>query len=163
MTFEEFLRAEMGGLARFSGALCGDRHLAEDVLSDALLAASARWGRIARMEHPAAYVRRIVLTTYLSESRKRKRRRTDVTDDAAVLDRAGPDVLRTVEERDEIRRLLAGLSPPQRAAVVLRYLCDQPDQEIAAALGCSAATVRSHLSHARSAMRLAAATNEGRS
>jgi len=42
------------------------------------------------------------------------------------------------------------------AAVVLRYLMDQTDLEIAAALGCSTGTVRSHLSHGRSALRLAA-------
>jgi RNA polymerase sigma factor (sigma-70 family) len=163
MTFDEFLRAEMTGLARFSGALCGDRHLAEDVLSDALLTASGRWARIARMQHPLAYVRRIVLTTFLSEARRTQRRRTDVTADPAALDRAGADAYETVDRQDEIRRLLATLAPQQRAAVVLRYLLDQTDDEIAAALGCAPATVRSHLSHARSALRLTAATERRKS
>lgn len=160
MTFEEFLQAEMAGLTRFSGALCGDRHLAEDVLSDALLAASSRWGRIARMEQRSAYVRRIVLTTFLSETRRQRRRRTEPTADPAALDRADADAYRGVEERDQVRRLLVGLTPRQRAAVVLRYLCDQTDEEIAAALDCSAATVRSHLSQARASLRLAAAEEE---
>jgi RNA polymerase sigma factor (sigma-70 family) len=163
MTFDEFLRAEMTGLARFSGALCGDRHLAEDVLSDALLTTSGRWARIARMQHPLAYVRRIVLTTFLSEARRTQRRRTDVTADPAVLDRAGGDAYETVDRQDEIRRLLAALAPQQRAAVVLRYLLDQTDDEIAAALGCTPATVRSHLSHARSALRLTAAAERRKS
>src|SRR5256885_9356566 len=35
--FEDFLRGEMPGLAVFAGALTGDHHLAEDVLSEALL------------------------------------------------------------------------------------------------------------------------------
>jgi RNA polymerase sigma-70 factor (sigma-E family) len=156
MTFEEFLRAEMTGLTRFSGALCGDRHLAEDVLADALLVASTRWNRISGMEHPLAYVRRIVLTTFLSESRKAGRRRTEATCDPAVLEHPDADAYEAVDRRDQVRRLLSTLAPQQRAAVVLRYLLDQTDDEMADVLGCSPATVRSHLSHARSALRLTA-------
>ncbi|GAA1548815.1 hypothetical protein GCM10009827_081500 [Dactylosporangium maewongense] len=103
-----------------------------------------------------AYVRRIVLSTFLSDARKRQRRRTEVTADPAVLDRTDTDTYRAVEDREEVQRLLAGLTARQRAAVVLRYLYDQTDDEIAAVLGCSTATVRSHLSHARSALRLTA-------
>ncbi|MEU6098374.1 sigma factor-like helix-turn-helix DNA-binding protein [Streptomyces sp. NPDC047079] len=51
----------------------------------------------------------------------------------------------------------------QRVAVVLRHLLDQDDQEIAQALGCSSATVRSHLSQARAALRLSAHTLTERS
>jgi RNA polymerase sigma-70 factor (sigma-E family) len=156
LTFEEFLAAELPSLTRFAGALTGDRHLAEDVLSDALLVVSRRWGRIAGMDRPLAYVHRAVVTTFLSERRKAGRRRTDPVADQALLDRAEPDASDAVARRDFVARLLAGLPPQQRAAVVLRYLMDQTDQEIAAALGCSTGTVRSHLSHGRSALRLAA-------
>ena len=47
--------------------------------------------------------------------------------------------------------------PQQKAVVVLRYLLDEPDEQIAQALGCTQGTVRSHLSHARTALRLTAA------
>ncbi|RSM39404.1 SigE family RNA polymerase sigma factor [Actinoplanes sp. ATCC 53533] len=160
VTFDEFLRAEMAGLARFAGALTGDHHLAEDVLSDALMITSARWGRIGRMDNPVGYVRRVVVTTFLSERRKARRRRTEATADLNVLDRAGHDPHEAVHGRDAIERLLANLTAQQRAAVVLRYLFDRPDEDIAAVLSCSAATVRSHLSHARAALRLAAAPAE---
>jgi RNA polymerase sigma factor (sigma-70 family) len=133
------------------------------VLSDALLTASTRWGRIGRMEYRPAYVRRIVLTAFLSESRKTRRRRTEATSDMTLLDGAGGDAYLAVDQRDEVKRLLATLTPQQRAAVALRYLFDQTDDEIAAALNCSAATVRSHLSHARSALRLTVVKNRGRS
>lgn len=157
MTFDEFLSSEMGSLTRVAGALTGDRHLAEDVLSDALLLASTRWRRIARMDHPAAYVRRIVINVYLSEHRKARRRRTEPTAELGLLDRpSGEDPQATIESRDTVERLLAPLPPQQRAAVVLRYLFDQTDDDIAAALSCSTSTVRSHLSHARAALRLAA-------
>ena len=153
--FDDFLRAELAGLARFAGALTGDRHLAEDVLSDALLTVTSRWKRISAMEHPVAYVRRVVVTTYLSDRRRTHRRRTEPTDDTELLDRAGPDASETVVLRDQVAHLLARLSPRQRTAVVLRYLYDQSDEQIAETLDCAASTVRSHLSHARTVLRLA--------
>lgn len=41
--------------------------------------------------------------------------------------------------------LVAGLPPKQRAAVALRYACDLPHAEIAAALGCSPEAARRSL------------------
>ena len=164
MTFDEFVRAEMSALARFSGALTGDRYLAEDVLSDALVKVARRWRRISALDDPAAYVRRVLVTTYLDDRRKAQRRRTAPTDDVAVLDRSADAVRDTadvVADRAEVARLLSALPAQQKAAVVLRYLMDESDEQIAAALGCSTGTVRSHLSRARATLRLVAADGEG--
>ncbi len=156
MDFEEFIRAELGPLTRFAGALTGDRYAAEDMLSDALLKVASRWRRISRADDPAAYVRRVVINTYLSDLRKAKRRKTMVTSDSWLLDRPAPDMAADVAARQDVAALLARLPPQQRAAVVLRYLLDQTDDQIAAALNCSPGTVRSHLSRARATLRLAA-------
>ena len=161
MSFEEFVRAEMGALARFAGALTGDRYLAEDMLSDALVKVARRWRRISSLDDPAAYVRRVIVTTYLDDRRKAQRRQTTPSGDIEVLDRPAPDVAQAVVDRVEVARLLSGLPAQQKAAVVLRYLMDETDEQIAEALGCSTGTVRSHLSRARSALRLAAADGEG--
>ena len=164
MTFDEFVRAEMSTLARFSGALTGDRYLAEDVLSDALVKVARRWRRISALDDPAAYVRRVLVTTYLDDRRKAQRRRTAPTDEIAILERSADAVRDTadvVADRAEVARLLAALPPQQKAAVVLRYLMDESDEQIADALGCSAGTVRSHLSRARATLRLVAADGEG--
>jgi|SRR5215469_1556551 len=151
----------MGTLSRFAGALAGDRYLAEDMLSDALVKVARRWRRIGEMDDPAAYVRRVVVSTYIDDRRKVQRRRTAPTGDVALLDRPSPDAAQAVIERDEVARLLAVLPPQQKAAVVLRYLLDEPDERIAEALGCSTGTVRSHLSRARATLRLVAADGEG--
>ena len=45
----------------------------------------------------------------------------------------------------ELRDALAALPIRQRTAIVLRYLCDLDDVEIAAILKCRRATVRSHV------------------
>jgi RNA polymerase sigma-70 factor (sigma-E family) len=161
VTFDEFVRAEMSSLARFSGALTGDRHLAEDVLSDALVKVARRWRRISSLDDPAADVRRVLVTTYLDDRRKAQRRRTAPTDDLTILDRSARDAADVVVDRAEVARLLAALPPQQKAAVVLRYLMDESDEQIADALGCSAGTVRSHLSRARATLRLVAADGEG--
>jgi RNA polymerase sigma-70 factor (sigma-E family) len=161
VTFDEFVRAEMGSLARFSGALTGDRYLAEDVLSDALVKVARRWRRISSLDDPAAYVRRVLVTTYLDDRRKAQRRRTAPSADIEVLDHPAPDVADAVVDKAEVARLLAALPSQQKAAVVLRYLMDQTDEQIADALGCSAGTVRSHLSRARATLRLVAADGEG--
>lgn len=156
MTFDEFVRAELGALTRFAGALTGDRYLAEDMLSDALLKVATRWRRISKADDPAAYVRRVVVNTYISDLRKAKRRKTMVTSDDWVLDSPSPDMATEVVTRQEVAGLLAQLPPQQKAAVVLRYMLDQTDDQIADALNCSTGTVRSHLSRARAALRLAA-------
>lgn len=47
---------------------------------------------------------------------------------------------------------LAGLSPKQRASVVLHHLAGWPVAEVAEALGCAEATVRVHLHRGRAAL-----------
>ncbi|MER7277097.1 sigma-70 family RNA polymerase sigma factor [Dactylosporangium sp. NPDC000244] len=156
MTFEEFLVAELPGLTRFAGALTGDRDLGEDILADALLTVSAKWARISGTQRPLAYVRRVVVTTFLSDRRRAARRRTQPVGDPSLLDRAEPDVSDVVARRDFVAQLLTALPAQQRAAVVLRYLLDQTDDEIAQTLRCSTGTVRSHLSRARATLRMTA-------
>jgi RNA polymerase sigma-70 factor (sigma-E family) len=154
--FEEFVDGEFAALGRFAGALTGDRHLAEDLLAEALLKVSVRWHRVSRADSPAAYTRRVITRTYLSHQRRSVTRRESTSADGRLPEVAVADPADGVVARDEIRRLLERLSPQQRAAVVLRYQLDLPDAQIAAELGCSPATVRSHLSHARQVLRLAA-------
>jgi RNA polymerase sigma factor (sigma-70 family) len=49
------------------------------------------------------------------------------------------------EPDDEIWPAVGALPPKQRAAVALRYACDLPHAEIAAALGCSPEAARRNL------------------
>jgi len=154
--FEQFLATELTSLGRFAAVLTGDRQLAHDVLTDALMLASARWSRIADMDHPTAYVRRIVVTTFLTDRRRVARRRTDPTDDAALLDVACPDVAGRVDDRDQIHRMLEQLPDRQRAAVVLRYYLGLDDVAIGSELGASVGAVRTLISRALSGLRSSA-------
>jgi RNA polymerase sigma factor (sigma-70 family) len=155
--FEEFLAAELTALGRFAAVLTGDRQLAHDVLTDALMLASARWSRIADMEYPTAYVRRIVVTTFLTDRRRAARRRTQPTADAGLLDGACADPAGRVDDRDEIHRLLQQLPDRQRAAVVLRYYLGLDDAAIGTELGASVGAVRTLISRALAGLRSSAA------
>ncbi len=72
----------------------------------------------------------------------------------------GPVIDRTavVDDRDELERLLGLLPKQQRAAIVLRYYLDLPDDRISDLLDRTAATVRSHISQALVKLRIAART-----
>jgi DNA-directed RNA polymerase specialized sigma24 family protein len=61
----------------------------------------------------------------------------------------GPDV----ETRDLVRRALDRVPPRQRAVLVLRFLHDLPVAEVAVALGCSEATVKSQTRHGLTRLR----------
>jgi RNA polymerase sigma factor (sigma-70 family) len=63
-------------------------------------------------------------------------------DHAAVLD-----------SRQTLAAALAELPPKQRMALILRYVHDLSDGEIAAALGCRPGTVHGLLSRGRTALR----------
>lgn len=130
MKFDEFVRANMVALGKYCAVLTGDRHLAEDVLSDALITASARWDDIGQMKFPLAYVRRIVASTFVADRRRHHRRRntTPHTDPAASVTSPG-DPHGQLDDRDQLDRLLRTLTPTQRAAVVMRFYLDLPDTE----------------------------------
>jgi RNA polymerase sigma-70 factor, ECF subfamily len=53
------------------------------------------------------------------------------------------------EEAAKLDRCLAALSLRERTALLLRDVEDMPAQEVAKVLGCSPATVRSHIANAR--------------
>jgi RNA polymerase sigma-70 factor (sigma-E family) len=141
--FSEYVVARGPALERFAYVLSGDAHLAQDLVQIALLKAHRRWRWVARAEHPDAYVRRIVTTSYLDWRRRRSSGEAPV---AAVPDRAGPDVADGVVDRDQLHRALSTLSPRQRAVLVLRHYEGLDDAAIAAALGCGEVSVRTHAS-----------------
>jgi RNA polymerase sigma-70 factor, ECF subfamily len=67
--------------------------------------------------------------------------------DPADIDRIAADGAAT-DAAIDARRLLAALPEPQREVVVLRYLHDLGEDEVAEILGCPRGTVKSRLHHA---------------
>jgi len=153
-TFDQFAADRIDRLLRFATALTCDPHLAQDVVQEVLVRVRHKWARIGPLPARDQYVRRMIINEYLSWRRRKAARTVAATH--STLDELGTpsaDHATAVTERDAIRRQIARLPRKQRAALMLRYYCDRDDAEIAELLGCSAGTVRSHISRALSTLR----------
>jgi RNA polymerase sigma-70 factor (sigma-E family) len=150
MTFEEFAAARLPAVLKFAAVLTGDRGLAEDVVQEVLIRASARWQAI---ESPEAYVRKMIVNEYLTW--RRRSWRLVLSGRGSDIDGlATPDPAAGYAEREAMLAELTKLPRRQRAVVVLRYYEDLSDQEIADVLGCTPGTVRGHASRALAALRV---------
>jgi RNA polymerase sigma-70 factor (sigma-E family) len=137
--FAAFAAARSGALIRLAYVLTGDQHAAEDLLQTALAKAAARWGRI--HSAPEAYVRQIMYREQVSSWRRRARRREMTMAD--LPDRAAEVPATSEETRLSLQAALRALPAGKRAVLVLRYLEDLPEAQVADILGCSVGTVRS--------------------
>ncbi|HYG94366.1 MAG TPA: SigE family RNA polymerase sigma factor [Nocardioides sp.] len=150
--FVSYVEARTPALLRLAYLLSGDRHLAEDLVQEALAKAHRRWVTIAAADHPHAYVRRIVVTQHLGWRRRRASTELALPPESLPEGRGG-DPAGGVADRDATWRALAGLPARQRAVLVLRYYEDLPDEDIAATLGVAVGTVRSLASRAFARLR----------
>jgi RNA polymerase sigma-70 factor (sigma-E family) len=153
MTFEEFAATRLPAIVRFAAVLTGDRSLAEDVVQEVLIRASARWQVIGGLDRRDAYIRKMIVNEYLTW-RRRSWRLVLSGAGPAIDNRPVPDPATRFAEREAIVAELAKLPRRQRAVIVLRYYEGLSDQEIAETLGCRAGTVRGYASRALAALRV---------
>lgn len=152
MGFERFVAEQQGPLLRFATVLSGDPHLADDLVAAVLSRAWERWGRIAAMDQPMAYVRRMIVNEFLSGHRRRSRL-TSVADLNDYAD-SSADHTQAHAERGALASQLRALPAKQRATLALRFYEDMSDDQIAALLGCSKHTVRSNAARALATLRI---------
>jgi RNA polymerase sigma-70 factor (ECF subfamily) len=108
------------------------------------------------------WLHRVVARCALDRAERRDaQRRREAPEEAAREEPADPGVVRDLLLARRLDRLIATLSPPQRAAVTLHYLQDEPIEAVAAALGMPENTVKTHLHRARAALRAAWPEGEG--
>lgn len=145
----EFATARRDRLRRIAYGMCGDWHRADDLVQTALVRLYVAWPRVSRQGTEDAYVRRILLNAAIDESRRAVRREvpTDTLPDLAAVPGLG------VEERDSLVAALQELPVQQRAVVLLRHWLGLPVAEVAAELGLSEGTVKSHTSRGLAALR----------
>jgi RNA polymerase sigma-70 factor (sigma-E family) len=121
-------------------ALTGNTHAADDLVQDTLVKLAGAWRRIRHDGNPLGYARAVMFRTYVSRWRvTRKRPALKEYRDAPATEHR----YATVEARDALRRGLARLPRLQRAVLVLSYLDDMTDEEIAALIERRPATIRS--------------------
>ena len=150
--FGEFMRNRASLLHQSAYLLCGDWHLAHDLVQDTLVKAYQHWPRVRQADNPDAYVRRILL----NEARGRWRRREramPVSRFAEGPELVAPDATDELARRAGLLEALLVLPLRQRATIILRYLEGMSERETAAVLGCSEGTVKSQAARALGTLR----------
>ena len=144
LVFEEAFDRLYGRAYGVGYQLLGTRAEAEDVAQEALARAYSRWRQVQDYAEP--WVVRVASNLAIGSWRKRRRlTRLEPRDDAGA---AGPD-----GHRVDLHRALRKLSRRQREVVVLRYLADLSEADVARALDCSPGAVKQHASRGLSALR----------
>lgn len=153
--FDSFVAARGPALLRTAFLLTGDRQLAEDLVQTALGKSWLRWESIDQHE---AYVRRVMLTTFIAWWRRRWNAEYPTAEPPER-----PVVEQDVDRRRDLLAALASLPRGQRAVIVLRYFEDHTERQTAQLLGCTVGTVKSQAARALSTLRdcPALATAEG--
>jgi RNA polymerase sigma-70 factor (sigma-E family) len=149
--FRDFVAARSAALMRSAWLLTGDETTAQDLVQAALVKTWARWARLVRQDAPEAYVRRVMLSVFLTWNRRRWRGEFPV---AAVPDQPElRDAAAEADVRQAVSQALRTLPRRQRAVVVLRFFDDLTEAQAADILGCSVGTVKSQTSKALSRLR----------
>jgi RNA polymerase sigma-70 factor (sigma-E family) len=149
--FEEYASARGQELVRLGFTVSGDYQRAEDLAQIALMQAFRAWRKVQKADDPHTYVRRILINSYLSMTR----RRSFTEAPAAEIDseRTVPDPATDIVNSDDLWRALATLSARERVVLVLRYYQDMDDRTIADLLGIKPSSVRATASRALAALR----------
>jgi RNA polymerase sigma-70 factor (sigma-E family) len=132
---------------RVAYRLLGEREEAQDVAQEALARAYARWHSVAGYAEP--WVARVA--TNLAISQWRKRRPTVPFDDRR--DASAVDPSRLALERHGLVQSLRRLPRRQREVIVLRYLADLPERDVARALKTTVGSVKQHAHRALGRLR----------
>jgi RNA polymerase sigma factor (sigma-70 family) len=146
--FDTFFQEEHERLFKALYFVTGNRHDAEELMQEAFLRLWERWHEIERIDDPTAYLFRVSLNAFRS-----RRRRA-----ATALRRVSPmvevrDEFTDAEMRADVRRLLLGCTPRQRAALVLVDLLGYPSEQAARILGVRPSTVRALATQGRQSIR----------
>src|SRR5687767_14101974 len=103
--FDSWVAARGPALLRLAYVLTGNGPDAEDVVQDVLSRVLPRWSRIAGVEDPDAYVRRMVVNAHVSRWRTFRRREVPVE---VVRDHPAPPGV-GAEDRDRLWRACRAL------------------------------------------------------
>lgn len=149
--FTAYVAARQTHLRRIAYAICGDWHVADDLLQIALTKLYVAWPRLRREGAEDAYVRQIIVRSHIDEIRRPHRRETPGLEGH---DRVAREPL-PVEERSALFEALQDLPLQQRKVVVLRHWLGLDVRETARELGVSEGTVKSHSSRGLATLQVA--------
>ncbi len=141
----QLFRKEGAALVRLARLFTDDRNAAEDVVQEAFIRLHRSADRIRDTERAAPYLRSIVLNLARDHNRRglmslRHREAMQAENATVPLE----DVVVATSEQRRVVDALRDLSPRQRDCLALRFYYDLTEREIAATLGISPNSVKTH-------------------
>jgi RNA polymerase sigma-70 factor (ECF subfamily) len=127
--------------------LCGDTDLARDAADEAFARAAARWARVGAMDSPIGWTYRVAVNRVRKNARRHRREHELWETQVRPQHQLSSDIAYV-----DVWEAVRALPPKQCASVILRYVADQPEAEIARILGASRSTVASNLARARATL-----------
>ena len=147
----ELFAAEGASLVRLARLFVDDRNAAEDLVQEAFIRLARNVGRIEDPTRAPAYLRSIVLNLARDQNRRglvSMRHRLPLQD----AEQGVEDELDVREDQREMLEALRDLPARQRACLVLRYYDELGPDDIAATLGISRNSVKTHLQRGLAAL-----------
>jgi RNA polymerase sigma factor (sigma-70 family) len=146
--FDTFFEEEHERLFKALYFVTGNRHDAEELMQDAFLKLWERWDQIHRIDDPTAYMFRVALNGF-----RMRRRRAAVAIRKMLPVPERRDEFLHAEMRADVRQLLLGITPRQRAALLLVDLFGYPSEQAARILRVRPSTVRALATKGRRTLR----------
>jgi len=147
--YVDYVTGRIPTLRRLAYLLTGDGHRADDLVQQTITTLYVKWQRARTANNLDAYVRTMLVRTYVDEKRlawARVQLFRDTPESSTVEDGG-------VEDRHVVRAALAKVPRRQQAVLVLRFFFDLGVDEVAETLGCSSGTVKSHTSRGLATLR----------
>ena len=135
--FEVFYEREYDAMLRLAVGLVDQRARAEELVQDAFERVLVRWDRLV---NPGGYLRRVLVNASRSELRHRGVVRRWRPERSAVVGPADAVI------DEALSKSLGRLTPQRRIALVLRFLDDRSEADVAEIMGCRVGTVKSLVS-----------------
>ncbi len=146
--FREFYERMQPRAVAVARRLVGNPATAEDLAGEAFARAYARWSKVRVHPNPDAWVLRVVGNLAVDHVR-REARRPELRDQSNTGDQAGDGAALRVD----LARALHRLSGRQQEVLVMRYLIDLTEEDVAVSLGMTTGSVKTHLHRATTKLR----------
>jgi RNA polymerase sigma-70 factor (sigma-E family) len=149
--YTDYVSAKLMWLRRTAYLLCQDWHRADDIAQTTITSLYMHWHKARVADNLDAYVRTMLVRTFLSDRRSAWSRRVRLVDTVPETAAAGADPDLPIA----LRAAIGSLPARQRATLVLRFYCDLTVEDTAAAMGCGTGTVKSQSARALHTLRIA--------
>ncbi len=139
-------RAHYRSLVRLGALLLGDTETSEEVVQDAFIKLQLRWGGLRDIDKAPAYLRSAVLNGARSQLRRRGVRRRHAERRTPNLDAGSAESgAMAIEDHRRVVAAMRALPERQREALALKFYLDLSEADIAAAMGVSVGSVKTHV------------------